>query len=69
MGQAWGTFDKTEMDRDLERGAIPLVTMGLGDGVTLEQVAAGGPGRGDQKLGRGRRRPGGTRSSSPPGGR
>ena len=42
MSQAWVTFDKTEMDLTWNRGAIPVVTMGLADGVTLEQVAAGG---------------------------
>ena len=42
MRQAWVTFDKTEMDLTWNRGAIPVVTMGLANGVTLEQVAAGG---------------------------
>lgn len=41
QGHGWGTFDKAEMDATHARGAIPLVTMGLGSEVTLEDVAAG----------------------------
>lgn len=42
QGQSWAAFDKEEMDATNARGAIPLVTMGLGSGVTLAEVAAGG---------------------------
>jgi len=41
QGQSWATFDKVEMDATHARGAIPLVTMGLG-GTSIEEVAAGG---------------------------
>ena len=40
--QAWVAFDAPEMDATGARGAIPIVTMGLAEGVTLEQIAAGG---------------------------
>jgi glycosyl hydrolase family 26 len=41
QGHGWGSFDKTEMDATHARGAIPLVTMGLGKEVTLAGIAAG----------------------------
>ena len=41
QGQQWASFDKTEVDATYARGAIPLVTMGLG-GTSIEEVAAGG---------------------------
>jgi Glycosyl hydrolase family 26 len=41
MSQAWGAFDANEMNLTWNRGAIPVVTMGLADGVTLEEIAAG----------------------------
>jgi len=41
QGQLWVTFDKEEMDATHARGAIPLVTMGLGSS-SIEQVASGG---------------------------
>jgi len=41
QNQAWVTFDKPEFEATHARGAIPLVTMGLGTGVTLADVAAG----------------------------
>jgi Glycosyl hydrolase family 26 len=41
QGQPWVTFDKAEMDATHARGAIPLVTMGLGSS-SIEQVASGG---------------------------
>lgn len=41
QGHGWGSFDKAEMDATHARGAIPLVTMGLGKEVTLDDVAAG----------------------------
>jgi Glycosyl hydrolase family 26 len=40
--QAWSTFDAKEMDATRARGAIPMVTMGLGEGVTLGEIVAGG---------------------------
>jgi hypothetical protein len=42
QGQLWGEFDKGEVEATAARGAIPLVTMGLAEGVTLESVAKGG---------------------------
>ncbi|HEY5977299.1 MAG TPA: choice-of-anchor D domain-containing protein [Solirubrobacterales bacterium] len=42
MGQGWGQFDTDELEATHARGAIPMVTMGLGSGVTLEQIADGG---------------------------
>jgi Glycosyl hydrolase family 26 len=42
QGQPWGQWDKVEADATAARGAIPLVTMGLPEGVTLESVANGG---------------------------
>ncbi|HVD86768.1 MAG TPA: glycosyl hydrolase, partial [Solirubrobacterales bacterium] len=42
QGQKWAAFDELEMNATNARGAIPLVTMGLGGGVTLAEVAAGG---------------------------
>jgi hypothetical protein len=41
-GQLWGQFDKGEVEATAARGAIPLVTMGLAEGVTLESIAKGG---------------------------
>jgi Glycosyl hydrolase family 26 len=41
QGQTWCSFDKGEVEATAARGAIPLVTMGLGSGVTIEQVASG----------------------------
>jgi len=41
-GQLWGQFDRDEVDATAARGAIPLVTMGLAEGVTLESIAKGG---------------------------
>jgi hypothetical protein len=41
QGQPWVTFDKAEMDATHARGAIPLVTMGLGS-TSIDQVASGG---------------------------
>lgn len=41
QGHAWASFDKAEMDRTHARGAIPLVTMGLGAGMTLDDVVSG----------------------------
>jgi hypothetical protein len=41
QGQLWTTFDKVEADATHARGAIPLVTMGLGS-AGLEEIAKGG---------------------------
>src|SRR6476659_1424891 len=41
QGQGWAAFDHLEMDATNARGAIPLVTMGLGSEVTLADVVAG----------------------------
>jgi hypothetical protein len=41
QNQAWVTFDKPEFEATHARGAIPLVTMGLGAGVTLADIVAG----------------------------
>jgi hypothetical protein len=41
-GQLWGQFDKDEVDATVAHGAIPLVTMNLAEGVTLESIAKGG---------------------------
>jgi hypothetical protein len=40
-GQGWAAFDTATMQATVEAGAIPLVTMGLGSGVSLADVAAG----------------------------
>jgi len=40
-GQGWTQFDSAEMDATQARGAIPVVTMGLGEGVTLAEIVAG----------------------------
>jgi Glycosyl hydrolase family 26 len=40
--QSWASFDTTTMHAAIDAGAIPLVTMGLPQGVTLAEVAAGG---------------------------
>jgi hypothetical protein len=40
-GQSWGIFNGPEMNATRARGAVPLVTMGLGTGITLAEVAAG----------------------------
>src|SRR3954454_20224533 len=42
QGQLWATFDKGEVEATAARGTIPLVTMGLAEGVTLEGIANGG---------------------------
>jgi glycosyl hydrolase family 26/HYDIN/CFA65/VesB family protein len=42
MGQQWLNFDTTAMNATRARGAIPLVTMGLPEPVTLAEVASGG---------------------------
>jgi hypothetical protein len=42
QGQIWGQWDKAEVEATAARGTIPLVTMGLPDGVSLESVAKGG---------------------------
>jgi Glycosyl hydrolase family 26 len=41
QGQIWGQWDKAEVEATAARGTIPLVTMSLGTGVTLEAVAKG----------------------------
>ncbi|HMI81377.1 MAG TPA: glycosyl hydrolase, partial [Solirubrobacterales bacterium] len=41
QSQEWVAFDKKKMDATAARGAIPLVTMGLGAGMTLEAVVNG----------------------------
>ncbi|MGN6816098.1 MAG: glycoside hydrolase family 26 protein [Solirubrobacterales bacterium] len=41
QGQSWCSFDKTEMNATAARGAIPLVTMGLGKEMTLAAVVNG----------------------------
>ncbi|MDX6634887.1 MAG: hypothetical protein QOF06_1090 [Solirubrobacterales bacterium] len=41
QGQEWTSWDKLEVEATRARGAIPLITMGLGDGVTIEDVANG----------------------------
>jgi len=41
QGENWCSFDKTEMNATAARGAIPLVTMGLGKEMTLEAVVNG----------------------------
>jgi hypothetical protein len=41
QGQLWGEFDKSEVEATAARGTIPLVTMGLAEGVTLEGIAKG----------------------------
>ncbi|HEU5106532.1 MAG TPA: glycosyl hydrolase [Solirubrobacterales bacterium] len=41
QGQPWVTWDSVEVEATHARGAIPLVTMGLGSGVTLADIAAG----------------------------
>lgn len=40
-GQAWASFDSATMQKAIEIGAIPLVTMGLGPGITLTEVVEG----------------------------
>src|SRR4051794_34746188 len=35
QGQEWTVWDGVEVGATQARGAIPLITMGLGDGVTL----------------------------------
>ena len=42
--QGWLNFDSQKMDTVRARGAIPMVTMGLGEGVTLAQSRRRGPG-------------------------
>ena len=41
QGQGWAAWDEVEAEATHARGAIPLITMGLGDGVTIEDVANG----------------------------
>jgi Glycosyl hydrolase family 26 len=41
QGQSWAAFDKAEVEATRARGAIPLVTMGLGKDMTLANVANG----------------------------
>jgi hypothetical protein len=40
-GQNWGQFDTTTMQQVIDGGAIPLVTMGISSGVTMQEVAEG----------------------------
>ncbi|HEV7483220.1 MAG TPA: glycosyl hydrolase [Solirubrobacterales bacterium] len=40
-GQSWAGFDPTTMDAAIEAGAIPLATMPLGPGISLQEVAEG----------------------------
>ena len=40
-GQGWASFDQHTMQAAIDIGAIPLVTMGLPNNVTLAEVAAG----------------------------
>ncbi len=40
-GQAWVQFDSAAVNATRARGAIPMVVMGLGEGVTLAEVVAG----------------------------
>jgi hypothetical protein len=39
--QSWCGFDKAEVEATVARGAIPLVTMGMAQGVTLESIVKG----------------------------
>jgi Glycosyl hydrolase family 26 len=41
QGHSWLVFDKAEMDATAARGAIPLVTTGLGKDMTLDDVVDG----------------------------
>ncbi|HEX5527690.1 MAG TPA: glycosyl hydrolase [Solirubrobacterales bacterium] len=41
QGQNWGSFEGKMMDATVAHGAIPLVTMGLGKEMTLEDVTDG----------------------------
>lgn len=41
QGQKFATWDELEVEATHARGAIPLITMGLGEGVTIESVAKG----------------------------
>ena len=41
QGQNWVTFDAASLKATVDEGAIPLVTMGLPQGVTLRDVAEG----------------------------
>jgi hypothetical protein len=40
-GQSWGQFDTATMQQVIDGGAIPLVTMGITAGVTMQEVAEG----------------------------
>lgn len=40
-GQNWGQFDTATMQKVIDGGAIPLVTMGITSGVTMQEVAEG----------------------------
>jgi len=41
QGQKFATWDDLEVEATHARGAIPLITMGLGEGITIESVAKG----------------------------
>jgi Glycosyl hydrolase family 26/PASTA domain len=41
VGENWATFDAASLEATVAEGAIPLVTMGLPQGVTLAEVAEG----------------------------
>lgn len=41
ISHSWAQFEKEDMDKIRTRGAVPLVLMGLGSGVTLEEIAKG----------------------------
>src|SRR5215212_2908159 len=41
QGQRWASWDRFEAEATHARGAIPLITMGLADGATIESVAKG----------------------------
>lgn len=40
-GQSWADFDPTTMNAAIDAGAIPLVTMPLGPGISLKEVVEG----------------------------
>jgi hypothetical protein len=42
QGQGWASFNAAAMDATAARNAIPLVTMGLPQGVGLSEIASGG---------------------------
>lgn len=41
QGRRWGSFEKEMMDATAAHGAIPLMTMGLGEGMTLKDITDG----------------------------